>query len=302
MSVVSHKELPQTFEREVGRPAIIKRRFVCVLSDNTLENQPPTEVQIVAAVLGITEQQAETAPIFGAQHPRIPSWKLRKFWLNEGYEGSPYHVEVVLEYGIVRDEEILHPTLRPSVWGVEGSQAEVPALYYYAATGNATMYPLTNSAFDFYPGLMTEEAVARISIKRNFATFPSSWMGAMNSVNNAAYFGMATHTAKVAAVSTSYAYEEFGSAVVNYWDTTATIAFRQSGHNLQLPDVGYNFISGGQKRRAMVFDFQNSEWVPSPTPVGLNGGGGLSEGNPEVLNRRVNPETNFQTLFGTPPS
>lgn len=302
MSVVSTRELAQTFEREVGRPAIVKRRFVCVLADGTLQNDPATELEILAAVFNTTTEVIGTSAIFGEPHPRISSWKLRKFWLNEGYEGSPYHVEVVLEYGIVRDEEILHPTLRPSVWGVEGSQAEVPALYYYAATGNATMYPLTNSAFDFYPGLMTEEAVARISIKRNFATFPSSWMGAMNSVNNAAYFGMPTHTAKVASVSTSYAYEEFGNAVVKYWETTATIAFRQSGHNLQLPDVGYNFIGAGEKRRAMVFDFQNSEWIPSPNPVGLDGAGGLTFGNPEVLNRRVNPEANFQTLFGTPPS
>jgi len=52
-----------------------------------------------------------------------------------------------------------------------------------------------------------------------------------------------------------------------------------------------------------VFDFQNSEWIPSPTPVGLDGNGGLiMTGNAAVLNRRVNPEANFQTLFGTPPS
>jgi hypothetical protein len=89
---------------------------------------------------------------------------------------------------------------------------------------------------------------------------------------------------------------------VKFWDTTATIAFRQSGHNLLLPDVGYNFIGDGQKRRAMVFDFNNSEWIPSPNPVGLDGTGGLTFGNPAVLNRRVNPEANFQTLFGTPPS
>jgi hypothetical protein len=96
--------------------------------------------------------------------------------------------------------------------------------------------------------------------------------------------------------------EEFGGAIVSYWQATAELHYRQSGHNLQLPDVGWNFISGGQKRRAMVFDFENSEWIASPNPVGLDGSGNLTGGVPAILNRRVNPEANFATLFGTPPT
>jgi hypothetical protein len=273
---------------------IAKRRWVCVLSDNTTTGTETTFAQVTTATGTST---------FGVQHPDLTSWKLRKVWINEGYEGSPYHVEVVAEYGTIRDEEILHPTSRPSVWSVEGSQGEVPALGYYDGSGNSTAYPLTNSAYDFFPGLTVEEAVARITIKKNFANFPTSWMAAMNFVNSDSYFGMPTHTAKVANVSTSYAYEEFGSTMVKYWETTAVIAYRQSRHNLMLPDVGWNFIEGGEKRRAMVFDFQNSEWVPSANPIGLNGSGGPSPtGHPAILTRRVNPETSFATLFGTPPT
>lgn len=295
MSVVSTKELARTYEQEVTRPMIAKRRFVCVLSDNTTAGGSTTFNEIVMACLG--------SLAWGQTHPDLTSWKFRKGWVNEGYEGSPYHVEAVFEYGTVRDEEILHPTSRPSVWSVEGSQGEAPALYYYYGSGNNTTYPLTNSAYDFYPGLTTEEAVARITIKKNFSNFPTSWMAAMNSVNSDVYFGMPVHAGKVANVSTSYAYEEFGGTIIKYWETTATIAYRQTGHKLLLPDVGYNYISSGEKRRAMVFDFQNSEWVPSPNPIGLNGYGAPSPtGNPAILPLRVNPETSFATLFGTPPT
>ena len=300
MPVVSTKELAQTFEREVGRPAIVKRRFVCVLADGTLQNDPATELEIMAAVFNTTTNVIATSAIFGEPHPRIAAWKLRKFVINEGFEGSPYHVEVVLEYGIVRDEEFVTPTSRPAVWNFEGSSGEFPALRYY---DGSTTYPLTNSAYDFYPGLMTTESVVQMKVTKNFALFPSGWYAANNHVNSATYFGCAAHTIRVAGIDTTYEYEEWGGSVVKYWKATATLAYRQSGHNLLLPDLGYNFISGGQKRRAMVFDFQNSEWVPSPNPVGLDGTGGLSmTGNATVLNRRVNPETDFQTVFGTPPT
>lgn len=299
MSVVSTKELAQTFEREVGRPAIIKRRFVCILGDGTLQNDPATELEILAAVFNTTTSAIATSPIFGEPHPRLAAWKLRKFFITEGYENSPYHVEVVLEYGVVRDEEILHPTLRPSIWSVESAPGEVPALFYYDGT---TQRPLTNSAFDYFPGLTVEESMVRITIKRNFATFPTAWVAAQNHVNSDFYFGMPIHTGKVANVSASYAYEEFGGVMVRYWDTTAVISYRQSGHNLMLPDVGFNFIGSQGKQRAMVFDFNNSEWVPSANPIGLNGSGGPSPtGNPAVLARRVNPETNFFNLFGSGP-
>lgn len=299
MPVVSTKELARTYEREVGRAAIVKRRIICVLSDNTTDNTPTTELAILAAVFNVSEFTIANSVLFGEPYPGLPAWKLRKFTINEGYEGSPYHTEVVLEYGLVRDEELLSPTARPAVWNFEGSTGEFPALVYYDGD---TAYPLTNSAFDFYPGLMTTESVVLMKVTRNFASFPSSWYSANNSVNDATYFGCPEHTIRVAGIDTTYESEELGGSVVRFWKATATLAYRQSGHNLQLPDVGFNFIANGEKRRAMVFDFQNSEWVPSPTPVALDGSGGLSGGAPEVLNRRVNPELDFLSIFGTPPT
>lgn len=294
MAIVSTKELPRTFEREITRAAILKRRWVCVLDDSTTNNAPVVFGDILTAT-GLSN--------WGAAHPDLTAWKFRKIAINEGYEGSPYHVEVVAEYGTVRDEEVLTPTSRPGVWSFEGSSGEFPALRYFSGSGNGTTYPLTNSAFDFYPGLMTTESVVLMKVTKNFAAFPSGWYTANNCVNDATYFGCGAHTIRVAGIDTTYEYEEFGGSIVKFWKATATLAYRQSGHNLLLPDVGYNFIDGGQKRRAMVFDFQNSEWIPSPNPVGLNGSGGLNmTGNATVLNRRVNPEASFESVFGTPPT
>lgn len=295
MPVVSTKELARTYEREITRPMIAKRRWVCVLSDNTTEGTNTTFNDIVTACLGSTS--------FGLAHPDLTAWKLRKIYLNEGYDGSPYHVEFIAEYGTVRDEEVLSPTSRPAVWSFEGSTGEFPALRYFSGSGNGTTYPLTNSAYDFFPGLMTTESVVLMKVTKNHANFPTSWYTVNNHVNGAQYFGCPAHTIRVAGIDTTYEYEEFGGSMVKFWKATATLAYRQSGHNLLLPDVGYNFIDSGQKRRAMVFDFNNSEWVPSPNPVGLNGSGGLNmTGNATVLTRRVNPETDFQSAFGTPPS
>lgn len=295
MPVVSTKELARTFEREVGRPAIAKRRIVCVLSDNTTEATPTTEVAMLAAALNITETQALQGPVFGLAHPAAASWKLRKFFINEGYEGSPYHAEVVLEYGTVLARELLSPLNRGPVWSFEASSAEVPALAYF---DGGALAPLTNSAGDFFPGLTTQEGIVRISVQNNFASYPSGWLAANNHVNSGFYLGCAAHTLRVSGVTSTYRVEEFGGTEVGFWDSTATIMYRQSGHNLLLPDVGFNFIGGGQKRRAMVFDFENGVWLPSANPVALNGSGGLAGNSPAILNRRVNPEVDFSALFG----
>jgi hypothetical protein len=66
--------------------------------------------------------------------------------------------------------------------------------------------------------------------------------------------------------------------------------------------VGFNYIANNQKRRAMVFDFENAEWVAAPGPVGLDGSGGLTLGAPAILVRRVHREVDFNGFFGTPPA
>lgn len=293
MPVTSVKELARSADAELLQPTVLKRRWVCVLSDNTVANSPSTEDEILAAV-GIGA--------WGAPHPLRPYFALRKWSIREGFEGSPYHVEVTAEYSAVRVSDLLDPWDRPTEWSAEGSQGEFPALAYFYGGGNFDLRPLTNSAFDYFPGLTTTESVARVTVRKNFAFWPTSWFAANNCVNADGYLGCPQHTLRVAGVTAEYAQEERSTGIVGFYRATATLAYRWSGHNLQLPDVGFNFIGSNGKQRAMSFDAQNAEWVPSPTPVGLNGSGGQTQGQPAILNRRVNPEAEFSGVFGEPPS
>jgi hypothetical protein len=289
-TIVSTRELARTFENEVGSTGgTAKRRWVCMLSDDTLTGGGPPDITTILT--------ATAGTAWGAYHPVHTLLRLRKLSVNERFEDNPYAIEVTGEYGLATADELLTPTSRESVWSFESKPGQVPALFYY---DGSTKYPLTNSAYDYFPGLTTDESLVQIKVTKNFSAVPSTWLGLQNFVNDATFLGCAADTVKVAGVDVQYVTEEFNNTLKQYYATTATLAYRQSGHALLLPDVGFNFIDGTQKRRAMVFDFQNGEWVASPNPVGLDGFGGMTLGAPAILTRRVNPRGSFAT-FGTPP-
>ena len=289
-TIASTRELARTFENEVRVGGVAKRRWVCMLSDNALTaGGPPDITTILNATCGGT---------WGVAHPIHTALGLRKLAVNERFEDNPYALEVIGEYGLIKADDVVTPTSRASVWSFESKPGEVPALFYY---DGSTQRPLTNSAFDYFPGLTTEETLVQIKVSKNFSSVPSSWLSVQNYVNNATFLGCPQDTVKVAGVDVQYAAEEFNNTLIQFYAATATLAYRQSSHNLLLPDVGFNFIDGTQKRRAMVFDFQNAEWVASPNPVGLDGYGGLTLGAPAILTRRVNPRADFTATFGAPP-
>jgi hypothetical protein len=299
MAIVSTRELARTFENEVGSTGgKARRRWVCSLSDDTLTGGAlPTLAEIATATSGDS---------FGAYHPTHTLLRLLKISLNERFEDDPYKLEVIGEYGLVTADELAIPWQRAAVWSFESRPGEVPALYYYDGDGNAlaNQRPLTNSAYDFFPGLTTDESLVRVKIQQNYQAYPSGWLQAQNCVNAGEFLGCPADSVKVAAVEATYTTEMVSNVMYAFYASTATLEYRQSGHVLRLPDVGYNFIDSvsGQKRRGMVFDFQNSEWVPSPNPVPLNGEGGqVLNGPPSILPRRVNPRANFTALFGSPP-
>ena len=302
MGVVSSRELPRVFEKEIGKPGTPVRRFVVTLSDNTLQGN-------ATAHSAVLDELGVNTLIGTVQHPEFSSYYNRKVRLEEGYEGNPYQALVTVEYGLVNSDETVAPPSRSAKWGSEGSTLEVPALFYYEGSGNGTKRALTNSALDFFQGLTTQEPVIRLTYQKNFSAtgymgsgYPWTQVAAINHLNNATWGTNLIHTCRVENANVAYVEEEFSNQIYRLWQLTASIAIRQSTWNLQLPDIGFNSIVGGVKQRAMVFDFQNAEWVPSPQPVGLDGSGVQTLGQPAVLNRRVNPEANFTALFGTPPA
>jgi len=286
MSIQSVKELFRTTVYEVNKPRKPERSWVVVLNDNALTGTPFLEP-------GLAEYEID----IGKPHPTYSDYRIRRLVVTEGYEGSPYHVHVKAEYDLLYIYKRGAPVDRDAVWSSESSAGDVPALTYY---DNQTRRPLTNSAGDFFPGLVTQETNIVLTYEKNFATWPSSLVSSQNFINSDVYAGCGIHTLKVVSVTVNPEVEDYNGPS-RYWKAVAKIHYRQSGHNLQLPDIGWNVISGNQRQRAMVFDFQNGEWVPSANPVALNGSGAIAN-TPEILNRRVNRETPFYSLFGTFPT
>jgi hypothetical protein len=286
MAVLNHYELARSGEFRFGESPGLERRFVC-----TLDDPGTTTFGQCATAIGVD---------IGSFHPEYTAVPCTSAEVIEGYEGSRYHVEVVYRYEINDDIlENINPLQRPDKWTFETQGVAVPALTYF---DEGQIKPLTNSAFDYFEGLTVDEAQTKVVIEANRLNFPSAIAtGLTNTVNQFAFLGAPQHRWKCQGITGEIRRDLVGTQIVKYWKIVCTLMYRQTSWNLQLPDVGFNFIGGGQKRRVMTFDFENSEWIPSPVPMGLNGNGAQTFGVPAILNRRVYREANFSAFFGSPP-
>lgn len=290
MGVIASRELPRKGEFRFGESPGLERRWVC-----TLDNPGTTTMAQLAQHLGVD---------IGSPHPEYATVPCTSIDINEGYEESRYHTEFVARYEI--NDEILanvNPLLRPDVWKFETMGAQVPALTYFDPQSNEIQYPLTNSAFDYFEGLTVDEAQTRVVIEANRATFPSATARAVtNCINGGSFLGADTGFWKCQGITGELNREVVGTQIIRYWKITSTLMFRQTGWNLLLPDMGFNRLVGGQKRRVMTFDDQNNEWIPSPVPMGLDGFGNQTFGAPAILNRRIYKLVDFNLYFGQPPA
>jgi hypothetical protein len=289
MSVHSWRELPRTVTHLIGASPEFERRFVVTL------NNPDTNAGIMVAAVGAQH---------GSAHPEVSAAKCREVSVTEAYEGNRYWAEVVAQYSIPVQEGLdLLPWLRPDVWKFQTQGVAVPALYYYDGT---TQKPLTNSAGDYFEGLTVDEAQQKITITSNRQNFPSALAAAVtNCVNTSEYLGFPQDGVKVQGISGEHATEQVNGQEVRYWKITSELLGRQSGWNLLLPDVGFNFIEGGERKRAYVLGPPpEQDEIASSNPVPLNGSGGMRPAGqfPAVLSRRVYKRIAMSTYFGTPPS
>lgn len=291
MSVHTWRELPRTVTHLIGESPDFERRFVATL------NTADTNASTVIATIGCTH---------GSSHPEYVFARCYDVTVNEAYEGNRYWHEVVAKYKIPAAEERdigLLPWLRPDVWKFQTQGVAVPALYYYDGT---TQKPLTNSAGDYFEGLTVDEAQQKITIQSNRQQFPSTLAAAVtNCVNESIYLGFAQDCVKVQGISGEQATEQVNGQEVRYWKITSELLARQTGWNLLLPDVGFNFIEGGERKRAYVLGPPpDEEEIASSNPVPLNGSGGMRPAGqfPAILSRRVYKRIGMSTYFGTPPS
>lgn len=289
MAVLTYREIvPRSFQHRFGESPSAEIRYHATTDG-------PTPTQTVFNTIGI---------FHGASHPEYPYLLCTEGNLNEL---DRFHVEVVYRYEVPATgtaDSDPNPLARADVWSFSTGGAAVPALAYYEGSGNANIKPLVNSAFDFFEGAMTEESELRATISGNRAIFPVGLAAQVtNAVNSDAFLGAAAYQWKCQGISGQQQVEVINGFELKYWSVSVELAYRSSGWRLMLPDVGWNYLEAGQKKRAYVTDSESSEKVASANPVALNTNGSIKSPviAPDILYRRVHAEVAFQPLFGTPP-
>lgn len=286
MTVHSWRELPREASHKFGESPKFKRTFALTLQD------PDTSAVEMITAIGVSH---------GDGHPELADALCINLTATEGYEESRYHALVVAEYEVPQFETATNPTARPDVWSFSSSGVATPAFFYFDGTD---MKPLVNAAGDFFEGLTADEAQQKLTIKGNRATFPSATARALtNCVNSGTFLGAPAHSWKCMGINAESKAEVVGNTTVNYWEVSVELVYRQTGWNLQIPNVGFNYIQGSIKRRAYVLDPDDGSRLPCTNPVGLNTDGSLITDitPPPILTRRVYKEVDFSTYFGSPP-
>ena len=287
MTVISYREvIPRTASHKFGESPTAERKYIVTVDE-------PTPTQNLINAVGILHASA---------HPEFSYLKCLNIQVTET---DRHHAEITYSYELPQQGELdPNPLARPDVWSFSTGGSQVPALVYYHGSGNSNKKPLQNSAKDFFEGLTTLEAEVRASISGNRPTFPLANAAAVtNSVNSSSYLGGAAHAWLCAGISGQQATEVVNDVELRYWQITVELVYRASGHDLLLPNVGWNYLEGGEKKRVWVKDPESGEKVASGSPRALTTAGGLKadDQEPDILTRRVYPEADFSNYFGTPP-
>lgn len=288
MAVVAYREVvPRTLQHRLGESPTAERKFVVTL------DTPNTSHQAVINAVGVAH---------GAAHPEYNFLKMTDASLTENSE-SPFHVEITFRYELLKQDFEPNPLARPDVWSFSTGGASVPAIEYF--DGEARK-PLVNAAGDFFETATTEESEVRATISANRSSFPLAIAAYVtNAVNNGAYLGGQQYTWKCAGIGAQQAVEMVNDVEVRYWQITTELVYRASGWPLLLPNVGFNFLEGGQKKRAFVIfeeDDGTKTRVPSANAVALNGNGTMKAAGqpPDIISRRVHRAVDFSSYFGSP--
>jgi hypothetical protein len=289
MAVLSFREIVgRTFTHRFGESPTAERKVVL-----TLDNTAPTAQECINAV-GI---------FHGSPHPEYPFMLCTDATVAEATP-SAFHAEITYRYEIPPGSGSAgfepNPLARPDVWSFSTGGSAVPALFYW---DGATQKPLVNSAGEFIEGLVTDEAECRATIQAIRFVFPlATAVAVTNTVNASPYLGAPAHHWKCVGIAGQQQSEMVNGVEVGYWSITTELVYRQTGWNLQLPDVGFNYLESGQTKRAWVIDPDTQEKVPAVTKQALYSDGSLKPSGqlPDILDRRVNREVNFSTYFGTP--
>jgi hypothetical protein len=294
MAVLSYREvLPRTLSHKFGEAPTAELKYVCTLDG-------ATNTQDIINTVGI---------FHGAAHPEF-SYLL---CLNVAVsETDAFHAEVTYSFESPQEGTPSFqssPMARPDIWSFSTSGVSVPSFRYYNGSGNSDIRPLINSAGDIIEGAQSIEGELKLSIAGNRTDFPiASAVAVTGAVNADSFLGAAAYQWMCHGISGQPAVEVVNGVEETFWQVTAELSFKASGYQLYLPNVGWNYVSSGSKKRCYVFEEGGTDKVASASVMALNEDGSIrfnsdftGSGAPIILTRRVNPAVNFATYFGTPP-
>jgi hypothetical protein len=287
MAVVNVTESPVvSASRKFGEPPTFSRKWIVEVDD------PQTTQTTMLAAVGVSPLDS---------HPEAAYCRAMTASLGN-YNGSRWHYELTWEYELPKQENPdPNPLARPDIWKWSTGGLTVPALYYY--DGSDTLQPLQNTANDFFEGATTDLSTLQASISGNRSTFDYGLATTVtNTLNSDTFLGCPAYTWKCSGIAGQPAVEVVNDVEVRYWQVEVTLEYRPDKWTLQLPNVGWNYISGGIKKRAYVIDTDSGDKVPSSNPQPLDNSGGIITGAPTILERRVHKAVAFASYFGTPPA
>lgn len=294
MAVLGVRELAgRTLSHRFGEPPTAEVRFAITL------DTPDTPQQQIFNSVNIKH---------GDVHPEYTYLRCVEGIVAEN-DPDPWHATATYRYELPQrgntDFEP-NPLARPDVWSFSTGGSQVPALVCFEGDGNGTKKPLVNSAGDFFEGILADESEIRATISGNRAAFPLSTASVVtNAINDSSYLGGEKHTWKCTGLSAQQQTELVNDEEINYWQVSVELVYRQSGWNLLLPNVGFNYYWFGTAKRAVWVYDEDGNRIVSTTPQPLNSDGTLkypgAPGEPDILTRRINPEVDFNLYFGTPP-
>jgi hypothetical protein len=207
---------------------------------------------------------------------------------------SPFHYRVTFTYKSAEDLFDV-PWDRPPQFSFNGGLASAPAFWYYPNTGNNTTKKIiVNTAGDPLGGLDRDEGEFTVSISLNKEP-PFDYAKAqayVGAINSDTYSGGAPKTWKCMSITGNRKIEEVAGEKYLYWECNATLAYRNTGWDLQTWDVGFNQIVDKKRVKIMA----GSE--PVSEPAALSNGVAKSPGSPpDLLTFRIYPMRPFSGTF-----
>lgn len=276
---------------------------------------PTASMVLIITVDQPTPQQDILSQIgysLGTSHPEFSFLKCSGIELTET---DKFHVEVSLAFSVPPPESGGEPGSvpwsQPDVWTFStGTGQEACTTHFPTDNDNVLTAPLMNKANDAYEGLVKAVPELRATITGYRQLFPAGLATFLTgAINSQAYAGGAPRTWQCAGISGTPERTTSGNQLVEYWQITAELIYRQSTHNLLLPNAGLNYLEGGvagKKRRCWVVT-EDGDKAPSAGPLALSDNGDIKQIGagpypPDILTFRIYPEKDFTQYFGNPPA